>query len=144
MGEFHFEVYYVDNLNLLIFSFFSFHIAKTLVHELFFQWHEQLKSPNIFWTINMFQIINSSLKRGSNCYRSCVELQHNYWKYVQLRSVSCLYPINMEGPTKKNLIKSIEFLNGPPLLVENFGIILTRHYKVSRNIIIIILSPLSI
>jgi hypothetical protein len=50
----------------------------------------------------------------------------------------------MEGPTKKNLIKSIEFLNGPPLLVENFGIILTRHYKVSRNIIIIILSPLSI
>ncbi len=97
------KFYYVDNLNLLIFSLFSFHIARTLMHEFFFQWHEQLKSPNVFWTINAFQIINPALKRGSNCYRSCVVLQHNYWKYVQLRFVSRLYPINMEGPTKNTL-----------------------------------------
>jgi hypothetical protein len=54
------------------------------MHELFFQWHEQFKSPNVFRTINMFQIINSSLKRGSNCCRSWAIFQHNYWKYVQV------------------------------------------------------------
>jgi hypothetical protein len=67
------------------------------------------------------------------------------WTHIWVRQV-CVSFISHKygGASTKYVILSIEFLNGPPLLVENFGIILTRHYKVSRNIITILLSPLNI